>query len=319
MKLIIQIPCLNEEATLSKVIQDLPKQINGFEAVEYLVIDDGSIDKTFDLAKSLGVHHVISLGTNRGLAVAFETGIEYALKQGADIIVNTDGDNQYCGRDIRKLVQPIISNNGDMVIGCRPIIDHPEFSISKKILQIVGSFVLRRLSKTKVRDATSGFRALSRETALKLVIHSKFSYTLETLIQAGNIGLRVLSVDINVNKKTRDSRLFSSMPIYIKNSLLTMISMTFYYRPTFIFNTLATCLFLSSFYLGGRFIYLIYLSSSPDPERTYLPSLILLSILGTLSILMFLVGFICELLAKQRRITEQIIKEVRYIRYRNDL
>ena len=318
MKLIIQIPCLNEEDTLSKVINDLPNQIDGIETIEYLVIDDGSVDNTLDLAKSLGVHHIISLGTNRGLAIAFVSGIEYALKQGADIVVNTDGDNQYYGDDIRKLVEPIISNNGDMVVGCRPIIKHPEFSMSKKFLQLVGSFVIRRLSKTSVRDATSGFRAFSKETALKLIIHSKFSYTLENLIQAGNIGLRVVSVDVKVNQKTRDSRLFSSMPMYIKNSLSTMISMTFYYRPAFIFNIIATFLLLGSLLLGGRFIFLIYLTSSPDLERTYLPSLILLSIFGTLSVLMFVAGFICELLAKHSRITEQIIKEVRYIRYRGD-
>ena len=318
MKLIIQIPCLNEESTLAKVIKDLPKKINGINIIEYLVVDDGSIDKTVEVAKSLKVHHIISLGTNRGLAVAFEKGLEYALKQGADIIVNTDGDNQYFGQDIKKIVEPLVNNHGDMVVGCRPIINHPEFSISKKLLQLTGSFVLRRLSKTTVRDATSGFRAISRETALKLIIHSKFSYTLETLIQAGNSGLRIISVDINVNLKTRDSRLFSSISMYIRHSLKTIISVTFYYRPAFMLNIIAVLLLLGSIFLGSRFIFLTYITSYPDPERTYIPSLILSSILGTLSIILFLAGFIAELFAKNRKITEQIIKEIRYLRYRGD-
>ncbi len=316
MKLIIQIPCLNEANTLSSVVGDLPKKIKGITTIEYLVIDDGSNDKTVDVAKSLKVNHILSLGTNRGLAQAFEKGVEFSLKKGADIIVNTDGDNQYNGKDIEKLVEPIINNYGDMVIGCRPIINHPEFSKTKKLLQLVGSFILRRLSQTTVKDATSGFRAISRETALKLIIHSKFSYTLETLIQAGNIGLRVVSIDININLKTRDSRLFSSIPIYLKNSFKTIISITFYYRPSLIFNIMASFLFTGSLFLGGRFIYLTYLTPSPDIERTYIPSLILLSILGTLSVIVFLVGFVAELLAKHRRITEQVMKEVRYLRFR---
>lgn len=316
MKLIIQIPCLNEEETLPSVFKGLPNKIDGIKSIEYLVIDDGSIDNTVSVAKSLGIHHILRLGTNRGLAQAFEVGVNFALKNGADIIVNTDGDNQYNGKDIVKLVKPILNNRADMVIGCRPIINHPEFSNTKKILQIVGSFVLRRLSKTSVRDAASGFRAMSRETALKLIIHSQFSYTMETLIQAGNSGLRVDSVDISVNPKTRDSRLFSSTTSYIKKSLGTMISMSIYYRPSFIFNLIGFLSLLFTFILGSRFVFLTYIITSPDLERKYIPSLILLSIFAILSILMFVVGIICELLAKQRKITEEILRGIRYLNYR---
>ncbi|MCP3965720.1 MAG: glycosyltransferase family 2 protein [Lentisphaerae bacterium] len=212
MKLIIQIPCFNEENTLAETIADLPKNIPGIDKIEVMVVDDGCTDGTVSVAKSLGVDHIVRLGTNRGLATAFWRGIEHAMDHGADILVNTDADNQYCGADIAKLVQPVIEDEADMVVGCRPIAKHPEFKFLKKMLQLFGSWTLRKISKTNVRDAASGFRAFSREMCQRIFIHSRFSYCMETLIQAGNSGCRVASVDIRVNPKTRESRLFKNIP-----------------------------------------------------------------------------------------------------------
>ena len=231
MKLIIQIPCFNEEKTLPETITNLPKKVIGFDSVELLVIDDGSTDRTFEKAKELGVEHIIQLGSNRGLANAFKFGIEHALDLGADVIVNTDGDNQYCGNDIHKLTQPIVEKKADMVIGCRPIKNHPEFTLTKKILQILGSWTLRKISRTSIRDATSGFRAFSRETCQRLSIITQFSYTIETLIQAGNNGLRIKSVDIRINKKTRSSRLFKNIPEFILKTTSTILMMLLLSRP----------------------------------------------------------------------------------------
>src|SRR2546423_1804344 len=185
MKLVIQIPCLNEEQTLPQTIRDLPASIPGVDRIEILVIDDGSTDRTAEVARSLGAHHVLKLGRRHGLARAFARGLQPALSLGADIVVNTDGDNQYAGADVAQLVQPIVQGNADMVIGCRPIDDHPEFSWLKKRMQQLGSWTLRELSQTTVRDAASGFRAFSRDTAQRLFIHSRVSYCMETLIQAG--------------------------------------------------------------------------------------------------------------------------------------
>ncbi len=231
MKLFIQIPCFNEEKTLAETVADLPKHIEGIDSIEVMIVDDGSTDRTVDVARECGVHHIVRLGSNRGLATAFRRGTEYALAQGADILVNTDADNQYCGADIPKLVEPVLKHEADLVVGCRPITDHPEFNPVKKLLQLAGSWTLRHISKTTARDAASGFRAFSRETLQRIFIHSKFSYCMETLIQAGNSGIRVASVDIRVNPKTRESRLFKSIPQYIKKSGGTMLAMFVLYRP----------------------------------------------------------------------------------------
>lgn len=235
MKLVIQIPCFNEEQTLPEVISALPRTIPGIDSIEYMVIDDGSTDRTAEVAKSLGVHHIISLGTNRGLAQAFYQGLNYALDHEADILVNTDGDNQYCGADISKLVEPILQKKADMVIGSRPISQHPEFGTIKKLLQKMGSAVLRFISRTSVPDAPSGFRAFSKETCQRVFVYSRFSYCMETLIQAGTNGLRVTSVDIRINPKTRDSRLFKSIPEYVWKTGKTMLSMFLLYRPMMFF------------------------------------------------------------------------------------
>ena len=305
MKLIIQIPCFNEEKTLSSTINDLPLEVEGFNEVELLVIDDGSTDKTFEKAKQLGVEHIIQLGSNRGLATAFRIGIEYALEQGADVIVNTDGDNQYCGKDIAKLTRPIIEKKADMVIGCRPIKNHPEFELIKKILQIFGSWVLRKISKTNIRDAASGFRAFSRETCQRLNIISQFSYTMESLIQAGNSGLRIKSVDIRVNKKTRESRLFKNIPEFIYKSGTTIFMMFLLYRPEKFFALFASFFLVPSFMLGIRFLYLI--SQNSDPSRTYIPSLILLSILAWTGFLCIAIGLIGIKIKSLRKVQNEIL------------
>lgn len=313
MKLIIQIPCLNEEETLPNTLADLPRQIEGIDCIEYLVIDDGSTDKTVEVAKAHGAHHVLSLGSNRGLATAFRKGIDYALAHGADIVVNTDGDNQYCGADIVKLVKPVLEGRADIVVGSRPIIDHPEFGFVKKALQLLGSAVLRAISKTTVRDAPSGFRAFSREACLHIFLHSKFSYCMETLIQAGNIGLRVLSVDIRVNPKTRDSRLFRSIFEYLWKTGGTMISMFILYRPSKLFFSLALFLMAGAFILGMRFIYLIYFDDVYEPHRTHLPSLIAMAVLAIGSLMMGTLSIIAELSRSQRRVTEEVLYQVKLV------
>jgi glycosyltransferase involved in cell wall biosynthesis len=286
MKLIIQIPCYNEENTLPEVIRDLPTSIPGIDKIEYLVIDDGSTDRTFEVAKNLGVHHILKLGSNRGLAYAFSSGLNYALEHGADIVVNTDGDNQYQGADISKLVQPIIEGKSDLIVGSRNIKGHQEFGLTKKIFQMLGSWTLRKISKTEVRDAPSGFRAFSREVCLRIFIYSKFSYTMETLIQAGNSNLRVDSVDIRVNPKTRESRLFGNIFEHIYKSGFTIVNMFLLYRP-------------------GMFFFW-FLIENADEERTYIPSLILLSILTFWGVLSYLLGILGEIMKSLRKLNEEI-------------
>jgi len=304
MKLIIQIPAYNEENTLTETIEALPKKLPGIDVVEYLVVDDGSVDKTAEIAKSLGVHHVLRLGSNRGLGQAFSKGIQYALSKNADIVVNTDADNQYCADDIIKLIEPIINNIADLVIGCRPIMNHPEFGVIKKMLQLAGSWTLRHISQTTARDAASGFRAFSKETCQRLIVYSRFSYCMETLIQAGNMGLRVASVDIRVNPTTRPSRLFRSIPEYIYKSASTMVVMFILYRPGRFFFILGSGFLCVSLALGIRYFYLIYWAARV-PGRTYIPSLILLSLCALTSVLLFSLGVISEVMKSLRRLSEE--------------
>lgn len=306
MKLIIQIPCYNEEQTLADVIHDLPKKIVGVDTIEYLVIDDGSSDNTIEVAKSLGVHHILELGSNRGLAKAFSAGIDYAISHGADIVVNTDGDNQYKGEDIKDLVLPIIKNHADIVVGARPIREHMEFSIFKKFFQLLGSWMLRQVSKTDVKDAPSGFRAFSKEACLRMFIYSKFSYTMENLIQAGNSNMRVISVDIRVNPKTRESRLFGNMFEHIYKSGSTMLLMYVLYRPGRFFFWIGTFINFIAFILGMRFLYFVFILEDTS-SRTYIPSLILLAILAFWGIVSYMMGIIGELLKATRRQNEEII------------
>lgn len=307
MKLIIQIPCFNEEATLPQTIADLPTALPGIDRIEYLVVDDGSTDATVAVARRLGVHHIVALGTNRGLATAFSAGLRHALAQCADIVVNSDGDNQYCGADIAKLVAPIIAGRADFVVGCRPIIDHKEFGPLKKALQLLGSWVLRRISQTRVRDAASGFRAFSRHACTRLFVHSRFSYCMETLIQAGTSGLRVESVDIRVNRQTRRSRLFRNIPQYVGQQTATIVAMALLYRPLFFFLTLAAPFFLTSLGLGIRYMYLKWVLFPQDPTRTFVPSLILLAVLSVIGTGLILAAIISSLFTAQRRLIETIL------------
>jgi glycosyltransferase involved in cell wall biosynthesis len=305
MKLVIQIPCFNEEETLPAVVADLPESVPGFDTVEYLVIDDGSSDRTVEVARSLGVHHVVSLGNNRGLATAFRRGVQHAIGLGADVVVNTDGDDQYPGADIPNLVRPILENRADLVVGCRPIKDHPEFGFIKKILQTAGSWTLRKISKTDVRDAASGFRAFSREACQRLYVFSRFSYCMETLIQAGNSGLRVGSVDVGVNPKTRDSRLFRSIPEYLYKSGVTMLAMFILYRPGRFFTILASIFLAVAFAVGMRFIVIVYWLGHPDPTRQYTPSLILLAVCALTGVLFLGLGVLGELLKAIRQLQQE--------------
>ena len=306
MKLIIQIPCFNEEKTLPEVIRDLPNSIAGIDEIEYLVIDDGSADRTLAVAEELGVHHILKLGSNRGLAYAFSSGLNYALEHGADIVVNTDGDNQYQGADIAKLVQPIVEGKSDLVVGSRNIKGHQEFGLTKKIFQMLGSWTLRKISKTEVRDAPSGFRAFSREVCLRIFIYSKFSYTMETLIQAGNSNLRVDSVEIGVNPKTRESRLFGNIFEHIYKSGFTIVNMFLLYRPGKFFYWVGNFFNLVALILGVRYFYLVFLTNNIDAERTYIPSLILLSITAFWGVLSYLLGVLGEIMKSNRKLSEEV-------------
>jgi glycosyltransferase involved in cell wall biosynthesis len=305
MKLIIQIPCFNEEQTLPQTIRDLPRSIPGIDQIEILVVNDGSTDRTVEVARASGAHHVLNLGTQRGLARAFASGLEQALALGADIVVNTDGDNQYVGADIPKLVEPIMQGHADMVVGCRPIAGHLEFGVLKKLLQLFGSWTLRAISRTDVRDAASGFRAFSREACQRLFIYSRFSYCMETLIQAGNSHLRVDSVDIRVNPRTRPSRLFKSMPEYLWESGSTMVTMFIFYRPSRFFGLLAAANFVGATFIGLRFLYLVYLVPHVAQNRTYLPSLILLAILAVFGAGCMAMAILAELIRAKRRLWEE--------------
>ncbi len=303
MKLIIQIPCLNEEQTLAQTIADLPSAIPGIDIIEYLVIDDGSTDRTVEVARKSGAHHILKLGTNRGLGFAFSAGIERALSLGADIVVNTDADNQYLGADIPVLLEPILNNEADLVVGCRPIKDHPEFSWTKKILQRIGSWALRSISRTEVRDAASGFRAFSRETCLKLFVHTRFSHCMETLIQAGNAHLRVAAVDIRVNPRSRPSRLFSTVFQYVMKSGGTILMMFCLYRPGSFFALLSSGFLILVLGLGFRYSYLAFYLG--EWLGRHIPSLILLSIFAFWSVLFAALGIIGEITRVSRRVSEE--------------
>ena len=240
MKLIIQIPCYNEAETLEIALNDLPKHIDGIDEIEYLIINDGSKDNTVEVAKSWGVNYVVNFKRNKGLAKGFMAGLNECLKQGADIIVNTDADNQYCGEDIEKIVRPILEGKADMVIGARPIDQTAHFSWLKKKLQHFGSWVVRKASNTDTPDAPSGFRAYSREAAMKMNVINEYTYTLETIVQAGRNKMAIMSVPIRTNGELRPSRLFHSMMGYVKKSMLTILRAYMMYRPLMFFTYLGT-------------------------------------------------------------------------------
>lgn len=302
MKLIIQIPCLNEAATLGAALATLPRNVSGFDKVEWLVIDDGSSDGTAELARQLGVDHVVRHPVNRGLAMAFMTGIDAALQFDADVIVNTDADNQYEAADIPSLVRPILEHRADMVIGARPIAQTEHFSWIKKKLQHLGSWAVRLASKTDVADAPSGFRAMTRETAMRLNVFNAYTYTLETIIQAGLSNLTVVSVPVRTNPDLRPSRLVRSIPNYVKRSLVTILRVFVIYRPLTLFMWTSAILGAIGIAIGIR--YLVFLAAGEGGG--HVQSLILAMLCIVLGALSFMIGLVADLIATNRKLMEQI-------------
>ena len=302
MKLIIQIPCLNEAETLPETLKVLPRQVPGFTVVEWLVVDDGSQDKTAEVARALGVDHVVRHRRNKGLARAFITGLNECLRLGADVIVNTDADNQYEADDIPKLVAPILEGKADVVIGARPINTHKHFSLTKKLLQKVGSWVVRQVSHTDIPDTTSGFRALNREAAQRTMVFNEYTYTLETIIQAGHRKLAITSIPVRVNEVTRPSRLFRSIPAYVRQSMITIVRIYVIYRPFHFFGSIGLLFFLAGVLIGVRFMY-YYLT---DGGSGHLQSLILMSVLLGMGFQTLLIAFVADLFAANRKMLEEI-------------
>jgi glycosyltransferase involved in cell wall biosynthesis len=315
MKLIIQIPCYNEAKTLEIALNDLPKQIDGIDEIEYLIINDGSKDDTVEVAKNWGVNYVVNFKQNKGLAKGFMAGLDACLRNGADIIVNTDADNQYCGEDIEKLVRPILNGEADMVIGERPIDDTEHFSPLKKKLQHLGSWVVRKASKTDIPDAPSGFRAYSREAALSLNVVNEYTYTLETIVQAGRNKVALTSVPIRTNEELRPSRLFSSMFGYVKKSMLTIVRAYLMYRPLMFFTTVGSIIAIIGVALGVRFM--VYLAQGAGAG--HVQSLILASMLIMLGFMTGVVGLLADVISANRKILEDIQKRVRKLDYSDDM
>ena len=313
MKLVIQIPCLNEEATLAATLADLPRDVSGVQSIEILVVDDGSSDRTSEVARAHGVTRVVRFAARQGLAAAFARGLQEALAMGADIIVNTDADNQYQGRDIPRLVAPILEGRADIVVGDRPIESNPEFTPLKKALQRLGSSVVRRLSRTSVPDATSGFRAYTREAALRLTVLSGFTYTLETLIQATQKNLTIDHVPIRINPRTRESRLFRGMRAYVQRSVATMARIYLLYQPLRVFLALSGAFLLAAFVLFVRFLY-FFLAARPAPSG-HVQSLVVAGALAVIGVLVGALGILSDLTAMNRRLLEEILTNTRVTRY----
>lgn len=311
MKLIIQIPCFNEEKTLPITVADLPRSISGIDEIEYLIINDGSSDDTVETARKCGIHHIVSFPQNKGLASAFMAGIDACLRLGADIIVNTDADNQYCGQDIEKLVRPILEKKAEMVIGERPINDIESFSFLKKKLQRLGSYVVRKASKTDIPDAPSGFRAYSRDAAMRLNVVSHYTYTLETIIQAGNKNIALTSVPIRTNKETRESRLFHSMFGYIKKSVVTIFRIFIMYRPLRFFAVLGAVIFGLGTILGIRFLVYFFMGQG----QGHIQSLILTAVLLMMGFQIGITGLLADIIAGNRKLIEDVQYRLRKMEY----
>ena len=312
MKLIIQIPCYNEAETLEIALNDLPKHIEGIDEIEYLIINDGSKDDTVEVAKNWGVHYVVNFKKNKGLAKGFMAGIDACLRNGADIIVNTDADNQYCGEDIETIVRPILEGKADIVIGARPIDQTKHFSWLKKKLQHLGSWVVRKASKTDIPDAPSGFRAYSREAALQLNVVNEYTYTLEQIVQAGRTSIPIMSVPIRTNGELRPSRLFHSMFGYIKKSMVTIFRAYLMYKPMRFFTFLGIPPFVIGFALGVRYIVFIFMGRASGNIQ----SLILCSLLIMIAVMIWVLGMMADVISANRKISQEIQKRTRDIDYR---
>ena len=311
MKLIIQIPCYNEAETLEIALNDLPRSIDGIDEIEYLIINDGSKDNTVEVARAWGVHHVVDFKKNKGLAKGFMAGIDACLKNGADIIVNTDADNQYCGDDIETIVRPILNGEADIVIGARPIGEIEHFSPLKKMLQRFGSWVVRKASNTDIPDAPSGFRAYSRDAAMRLNVTNDYTYTLETIVQAGRERIPMISVPIRTNEELRPSRLFRSMGSYVKRSMVTIIRAYIMYNPLKFFAMVGTVPFLAGIALGIRFLILSDLGETGG----HVQSLILSTILILMGFITYVIGLVSDILAKERAILEDAQYHIRRLEY----
>jgi len=309
MKLIIQIPCLNEEEHLPGTLADLPREVAGFDIVEWLVIDDGSTDATIEVARANGVDHIVRLTNNKGLAAGFQAGLDAALKLGADVIVNTDADNQYYAGDIPKLVGPILAGNADMVVGDREVQGIEHFSPLKKTLQRLGSWVVRQASDTDLPDTTSGFRAYNREAAMQMAVVSKFTYTLETIIQAGKLLVATDHVAIRTNPQTRESRLFPSMWSYVRRNTVSIFRIYAQYEPLRVFMTLALILFAGALITFGRF-FVAYLTGD---GQGHIQSLILGAVLFNAAVVLFALGILGDLLHAQRMMSQRIFERVRRV------
>ncbi|MCD7766211.1 MAG: glycosyltransferase family 2 protein [Lachnospiraceae bacterium] len=314
MKLIIQIPCYNEAETLEVALNDLPRHIDGIDEIEYLIINDGSRDNTVEVAKKWGVNYVVNFKRNKGLAKGFMAGLDACLRNGADIIVNTDADDQYVGADIEKLITPILKGEADIVVGERPIDQTEHFSPLKKKLQHFGSWVVRVTSKTDIPDAPSGFRAFSREAAMHMNVINEYTYTLETIVQAGRNKMAIISVPIRTNGELRPSRLFSSMFGYIKKSILTIFHAFLMYRPLMVFTILGGIMSAIGVGIGVRF--LVYIAQGSGSG--HVQSLILASMMIILGVLTFVVGLQADVISANRKLLEDIQYHVRKLDYENE-
>lgn len=314
MKLIIQIPCYNEEETLAIALDALPRKIEGIDVIEYLIINDGSTDKTVEVARNWGVNYVVNFKRNKGLAKGFMAGVDACLRNDADIIVNTDADNQYCADDIEKLVRPILEGRTDIVIGARPIDQVQHWSPLKKKLQHFGSYVVRKASGTDIPDAPSGFRAYSREAAMHLNVINEYTYTLETIVQAGQSKIAMESVPVRTNEELRPSKLFNSMFGYVRRSMVTILRSYMMYKPMKFFGIIGGGVFALGTILGLRFLYYFFLGDGSG----HIQSLILCSTLILLGSETIILGFLASLIAANRKIMEDIQYRVKELDYRND-
>jgi glycosyltransferase involved in cell wall biosynthesis len=310
-KLIIQMPCYNEEETLAIALKALPRQVAGVEQVEWLIINDGSSDRTMEVARANGVDHIVDLGTHQGLARGFIAGLDAGLRFGADIIVNTDADNQYNADDIPKLIEPILNGEAEIVVGSRPITEIEHFSPLKKLLQKLGSWVVRAASGTDVADAPSGFRAMSRKAAMQLNVFSQYTYTLETIIQAGQKNIAITSVPIRTNGYLRPSRLMKSMSGYIQRSILTILRIFITYKPLRFFLWLGLFPFVAGTLLGVRWLVLF----SQNPTRGREPSLILAAILILIGVQLWGLGLVADIIAVNRKLLEEIQQRIKRVEY----